>query len=255
MNWIEEFYSKQGEWSGAYSGPPTAEHRQKASWVHRYAAGASLRVLELGCGGGQVVAALADLGHRVVGVDLCRTAIAHARILIEDRTDDRATIVEADFYDVALDGPFDVVTYFDGFGVGDDVDQRRLLRRISEWLAPNGRALIEVYTPWYWAPLDGRSMSWNDAERRYTFDAEACRVIDTWWPTGRPNEAVTQTLRCYSPADLRLLLEPTGLELAEVESGGAYNLDTQVFTPTVPLHEAYQYLAVLRPNAGERLRF
>ena len=191
MSWIEEFYSKQGDWSGAYSGPPTAEHRLKASWVHRFAAGSSLRVLELGCGGGQVASAIADLGHRVTGIDLCRTAVEHARALSEKRTDDRMRVVNGDFYDVKIDDPFDVVCYFDGFGVGEDTDQRRLLRRIAEWLGPGGRALIEVYTPWYWAPLDGRSMSWNDAERRYAFDAEACRVIDTWWPADRPVEAVT----------------------------------------------------------------
>jgi SAM-dependent methyltransferase len=149
-----------------------------------------------------------------------------------------------------VDEPFDVISYFDGFGVGDDADQRRLLRRIAEWLKPNGCALIEVYTPWYWAPLDGKTMEWPNAMRRCVFDAAACRVLDTWWPTGNPEMAVTQTLRCYSPADLRLLLEPTGLELTDVESGGSYDLETEVYTPTVPLHQALQYLAVLRPISG-----
>jgi len=44
-------------------------------------------------------------------------------------------------YDVDIGGPFDAVCYWDGFGIGDDQDQRRLLRRIAGWLAPDGRAL------------------------------------------------------------------------------------------------------------------
>ena len=48
-------------------------------------------------------------------------------------------MVRADFYTVALDGRFDVVCCWEVFGLGDDADQRRLLRRIeAEWLAPGG---------------------------------------------------------------------------------------------------------------------
>jgi len=253
MEWVEGFYDKQGEWSGAYTGAPNADHHLKASWVGRFVEGEALRILDLGCGGGQIASVLADLGHTVIGVDLCQPAIAHAEALAAQRTDDRLRFQRGDFYELDWDQPFDAVTYFDGFGVGEDTDQRRLLHRIHDWLKPSGRALIEVYTPWYWAPLDGRTMEWAEASRRYVFDADACRMIDTWWPTHRPDEAVTQSLRCYSPADLRLLLEPTGLALNAVEPGGSYDWDAEVYTPTAPLHQALQYLAVLRraePAAG-----
>jgi hypothetical protein len=38
--------------------------------------------------------------------------------------------IEGDFYETEPPGKFDVVAYFDGFGIGTDEDQRRLLRRI-----------------------------------------------------------------------------------------------------------------------------
>ena len=47
-----------------------------------------------------------------------------------------------------------------------------------------------------------------------------------------------RSLRCYSPADLRLLLEDTGLRLREVRPGGHWDPDARVYTPQVPLARA-----------------
>ena len=152
----------------------------------------------------------------------------------------------ADFYQLELQGKFDVVSYFDGFGVGKDEDQRRLLRRVAGWLELRGSALVEVYTPWYWAAAAGMEMQFLDAWRRYGFDAAGERMLDTWWPKGRPEEAVTQSLRCYGPADLHLLLDGTGLVLASVEPGGAVDQETGEYRSPVELGKAMSYLATLR---------
>ncbi len=53
-------------------------------------------------------------------------------------------------------------------------------------------------------------------------------------------------LRCYSPADLRLLLEGTGLQLVKVESGGMVDYERGQFVATVPLEQAMWYVAVLQ---------
>jgi hypothetical protein len=37
------------------------------------------------------------------------------------------------------------------------------------------------------------------------------------WRVGHEDYVVTQSLRCYSPADLYLLLEGTGLSVVDVE--------------------------------------
>ena len=61
MTWAEEFYTKQDEWTGVYAEPVGAHHREKAALVETSAGPFPLRVLELGCGGGQVAHAIAEI--------------------------------------------------------------------------------------------------------------------------------------------------------------------------------------------------
>jgi hypothetical protein len=88
-------------------------------------------------------------------------------------------------------------------------------------------------------------MEWPDASRRYGFDEDGCRMLDTWWPTGHPSAAVTQSLRCYSPDDFESLLDGVSLDLVEVRPGSSFDHETNTFRPTTPLEEAMQYMAVL----------
>lgn len=253
MDWVEEFYTKQDEWAGVYGEPVGSHHREKAALVEMGGTSRPLRVLELGCGGGQVASAIADRGHAVVAVDLNPRAIDQARRLAAARTDRRMTVAHSDVYAIDLGESFDVVCLFDGFGVGEDEDQRTLLRRITEWLTPGGKAVIEVYTPWYWSKVAGRVMRWENVSRRYDYDPSSRRMLDTWWLAGDPSTAVTQSLRCYEPSELRRLLESTGLELVHIRSGGAYDHDAKVYHKRVPLEEAMQYVATLRRVGGGRL--
>ena len=63
-----------------------------------------------------------------------------------------------------------------------------------------------------------------------SFDPIRNRFADTWWTTSNPGEKLTQTIRCYTPADLRLLLEGTGLTLdAVLVSGEIVDLDQPQF--------------------------
>ena len=61
---------------------------------------------------------------------------------------------------------------------------------------------------------------------RTHFDALKCRWIDEWIPTAAPENALSQTIRCYTPGDLSLLLKGTGLTLKRIE------VDSQVIDPT-----------------------
>src|SRR5262245_40060793 len=115
MDWAQQFYIRQEQWSGVYTGAVAEEHRERAAAIGRLAGGGPKRVLELGAGGGQAAAAAADLGHTVVALDLSPAALAHARRLAAERPSGALTVVEGDFYAVELAGPFDVVCYWDGF--------------------------------------------------------------------------------------------------------------------------------------------
>ncbi|GAB7051292.1 hypothetical protein [Catenuloplanes indicus] len=66
-----------------------------------------------------------------------------------------------------------------------------------------------------------------------------------------PDRKVTQRLRCYSPADLALLLEGTGLRLDGILLGGE-----RIALRHWPrlLTEEAEYLAVLTPLANEGIQ-
>lgn len=252
MDWVIEFYEKQNRWSGVYSGEITGAHREKATRIGLIVGPGSRRILELGAGGCHVAAATAELGHHVVAVELVPSLAENGRRLAQTVESGTLEVLNEDFYTVSLEQPFDAVCYWDGFGIGSDEDQRRLLNRIAGWLRPEGLALIDVDTPWYAASVHGRGWEVGDARREYSFDADGCRWEDTWHPIGKPEEAVRQSLRCYSPADLRLLLAGTGLVLEDIWPGGTMDWEAGEWLPMVPLRRSMFYVAVLRHENFQR---
>lgn len=245
MDWVAGFYRRQCELMDEASALDIQPmHREIALSVQALVVSPA-RVLELGAGGGQVAAALADLGHDVVAIELVPELAARARDLAVLQRAGAMAVVQGDFYVIDPGGTFDVVGYWDGFGIGGDADQRRLLHRVRRWLSPDGRALIEVYTPWYWAQAAGRMMTLGRATRRYDFDGRGNRMVDSWWRNGDPAHPVTQSLRCYAPADLELLLEGTGLQLVAVTPGGCYDAESGRYETNAPLERAMSYVATL----------
>ena len=245
--WTRQFYARQVEWGDVYRDEVAERHRRKAAWVGEVIGAPPRRVLELGAGGGQDAVALAEMGYEVVAVEQEPLLTQHIRALLRRHPRARVQVIEADFYRVELaEGAFDAVCYWDGFGIGTDDEQRLLLRRIRAWLRPGGASLIEVYTPWHAAKAAGHRWRVGRATREYAFDGEGCRWIDRWWVTS-PEEAVEQSLRCYSPADLRLLLEGTGLKLVAVRAGGMVDYESRRYVESAALGQAMSYVALLRP--------
>ena len=111
-SWTGEFFcSTRSRWFG-----PTGifeEHRVRAADIERLCGPGWKRILELGAGSGGTAAAMADLGHTVAAVELSSVRAVHARDLAKSRPN--ATVLEADFYVVNLQGRFDVVGYTTGF--------------------------------------------------------------------------------------------------------------------------------------------
>ncbi|WP_139984423.1 methyltransferase domain-containing protein [Nocardioides litoris] len=195
-------------------------HRERAAAVERFGGLGRGRVLELGAGAGGSAAATADLGHDVVAVELSPRRAAYARALAEARP--RLQVVEADFLSWSGDGEFGAVVLWNGFGVGSDEDQRVLLRRIASWLAPGGVALLDVFCPAGWIADAGLEEVEEETglRERVDYDHLRSRFVDTWWFDGPDDPPLAQSARCYTVADLRLLLEGTGLGLEAVELDG-----------------------------------
>lgn len=249
MSWTQAFYSFQEQLTGCYEAPIHPFHRELAARITAHGGGPG-RLLELGAGGGQFAVSAAQLGHEVTAVELLPQFGEHIERLAREKNTS-VRVVVGDFYEVEFGGPFDFVCYWDGFGIGEDADQRRLLRRMASELSPEGRAYLDVYTPWYWAHHAGYERAEEGQggrpahAQRYGFDADGCRMLDTYWAQARPEETRTQSLRCYSPADLRLLLTGTGLRLAEIWPGGFFDTKTRAWHPKVPLGECQTFVAVL----------
>src|SRR5262245_43294422 len=160
MDWTKDFYTKQvlwGEWPARWTAqslrnlPPGVKTHLAA--VERLAGAGPKRILELGAGAGYTAAALADHGHSVVAVEIVEESITNLRRLATEVRGGDLSVIAGDFYAIALPAQFDMVCYFDGFGIGSDAEQRRLLQRIAGWLTPTGCALIDVLTPWHWAQV------------------------------------------------------------------------------------------------------
>jgi SAM-dependent methyltransferase len=246
VEWVAEFYRKQFEWADWRSrwgdfDPAASDPHVDA--VRRLAGEGPKRSLELGPGTGSTAAALAHAGHDVVTIELQPMLADHVTELAGKVEHGSLRSITGDFYEVDPGGSYDVVAYFDGFGLGSDEDQRRLLRRVGGWLTIEGCGVIDVLTPWYFAKSAGSEEEFPEGSGIYYregFEAEGSRMTEQMWRKGREEDVVTQSLRCYSPADLRLLLEGTHLVLEEMEP----HSDQWYGEPTA-LEDAMVYLAKL----------
>ena len=244
-HWAYRFYEFQDELAGCYAAPVHPFHFQKAAEVRRAVSGS--RLLELGSGGGQFAVSATLQGFDVTALEYCEQGNAHAQALAAQHGV-RVRTVTGDFYVADPGGPFDVVCYWDGFGIGTDDEQRHLLGRLPGWLVPGGHALIEVYTPGYWQRYAGFTRQTPAYVQTYGYDPDGERMTDTY--AAANGETQTQSLRCYAPADLRLLLEGTGLTLAAVQPGGCYDPHADLWHPQATLAECMTWTATLRPSSG-----
>lgn len=231
MDWAHAYYTRQSETFGRAI---VTDHNRRAAarldaWATAYGCGPDL--LELGAGAGGLAAALADLGRRVVAIDFNPSDAAFARTLAADRPPGALTVVEGDFYTADLERTFDFVCYWDGFGIGSDADQRRLLHRIADdWLTPGGRCALDVFSPWAWRGRDGETSTYTARDgtawtRTVRYDAVGQRFTDSWHPADDDSVTRSQSIRCYAIPDLVLLLDGTGLALDRVHAMDGSEID------------------------------
>jgi len=158
---------------------------READSVLRIAGGEGpLRILDLACGTGVHAVRWAKRGHRVTGVDLSETFIAHARESAA-REGVEAELVVADIRSFAPDSAFDVVSWIENSFFDADV-----LARIRGCLRPGGCFVLDVRNPEH-PKVKARRGNWR------TWREE--NGVSTWSGT-RPTPRRAYTKTCGSPS-------------------------------------------------------
>ena len=200
-------------------------------------------MLDIGAGIGSIARTLDARGKDMTTLELVPELVEAARL----RSPKSIDIHMGDFYTYTFSKQFDVVSYFDGFGIGTDDDQLTLLKRMKNWVKDDGSLLIDIYNPVYWRTIAaGQTMKIDDAERIYSFDEENCRMIDSWWHKEHPEEIVTQSLRCYTIDEISTMCEKAGLTITGIFPGGAMDFDKWTYSETAPLSSCLSYRVKLK---------
>ena len=218
VDWIKSFYDSAADWWGIswYNGENL---KRRLEVIQQYGSQSDKRILELGAGTGETAAYLCDQGYSVTAVDISKRNIERMHEIKKERP--KLRVVECDFLKVRLQEKYPTICMFETFGMGSDQDQRKLLKRIKKnWLQEGGIVILDVYHPFGPIRADGTKRILGRLENvpgsvRMTdysyYDGIKNRWIDIWEPIDDKASARIQSIRCYTPADLFLLIEGTGL--------------------------------------------
>lgn len=200
--------------------------------------------LELGSGIGIDAMALAQKGVAVTALELDPTA-HHQAVENQLKTGTNVEFKLDNFMEYSCTKKFDLVYYKDGFGVGEDSFQQKLLQRVTDWLEPNGRFYVDVYNPNFWQQADQVEMQLSDTiRRRYAYNQVEHNFSDTWYDE-KSGEVVKQTLKCYDLATLEQLAKKANLKILAVYPSGKINYQLMQWENQATLADCMYYQVVM----------
>lgn len=200
--------------------------------------GAGARLLDVGCGPGRHAVALAEQGHRVVGVDISDSFLDLARRrAVEAGVGDRVTFVRGDARRLAFDAEFDAAYSVcqGGFGLlggpaagdGHPADDAAMAG-MARALRPGGRLVVSAFSAYFQV----RHLESSTFDAATGTNHESTEVLDSAG-VARPVDLWTT---CFTPRELRLLATGAGLDVVAVHSAtpGRYeaaepNIDDEEF--------------------------
>lgn len=238
--WYQQYFTKE-YWQFAELHASTVQVAEASAYLQSVlkATAPGRRVADLGCGVGGHALALAQAGFTMTGLDISAWAIAEAcqraaaaGLQIEWGVVD--LLAEADWPLTEVDAAICV----DAFGWGSDADQRRLLRRLRRYLAPNG-VIILVHPNLSWtirhqadsvsAILGEVTYTW---QQRYDPCCGRRRGALTIADGDKPERVFAYDQRLYTATELMTLLRNTGFTIhqldADFQPHNPVQSDTQV---------------------------
>jgi SAM-dependent methyltransferase len=189
-----------------------------------------MRVLDVGCGPGRHAHELASRGIRVHGIDISQRFIDIAR----SSDVDGATFERLDARSLTFDAEFDAVICLcqGAFGLmtanGNDLD---VLTGIRRALRPGGRLALSAFSAYF-------AVKYHDGA---TFDADtgvSHEVTEVKNEQGRGTEVDLWT-GCYTPRELRLLMEKVGMAVDHI-----YSVEPGRYVADPPSVETPEFLLI-----------
>lgn len=254
--WWAERYSRLLAVDRAFGGEIDGLAEEQADFIERLAAlRPGERILDLGCGAGRHSILLAERGYRVVGLDLSADLLAEARAAWARRHPDQPgpTWVQADMRRPDLDGAHEACIAMDhSLGMfDDDADHLEVLVAVGDRLSGGGPLILELMNPYFWAHHaetrhypPGALAADAHIVRSYRFDADRGRIEDhvTVFRTEGPPEVMpVQSLRAWTPPEIRALLSAAGFQDVEVYGSDGWRAPTEP-RPLDPVHSAWMWV-------------
>lgn len=217
--WFKEWFD--ADYTRVYAHRDEAEAAEAVASILRAAPQlAEGRVLDLGCGNGRHLAHLRQVNDLAFGVDLSPHLLGMASRSL------RGWLLRADMRHLPLRSASlsGICLWFTPFGYFSDVENRRLLDRLHDLLAPAGTIILDVMNA---LRLEANLVEEDVVEREglrihSRRSLEGSRLVKrmtlTRLASGTQREVV-ESVRIYTPAELRAMADASGLILVRTLGG------------------------------------
>ncbi len=182
-----------------------------------------MKVLDIGCGTGRHSVGLAEKGIKMTGLDISSGQLSMAREKAE-KAGVNVNFIEADASDFSLDEQFDAAICicegsFGLLSINDDplTHEKRILKNIAAVLKPGALLLMNALNAYRFVRLFSDEDIASGKFDPYT-QTHVVRMADLY-PGLDPEITVIE--KCFTPPELRILLESSGFTVDQMWGGSA----------------------------------